>query len=149
MIQRKRRGARRHKQLLNELKENRRYWKLKEVTLDSTPRRICLNKVYGSVSRQTVQCTNVLCFMFLLLLLSFMYQKITLKNLIYTQVSHFSAILQYFNEQNSFAPSPQTPRFVRNLTTLSTEWFRSSYWATYSKVLGLLRPRMHTQTRSN
>jgi hypothetical protein len=38
MIQRKRRGARRRKQILKELKEKRRYWNLKEETLDSTLR---------------------------------------------------------------------------------------------------------------
>jgi hypothetical protein len=47
-----RRGIRR-KQLLDDLKENRGYWKLKEEALDRILRRTCFGRGYGPVVRQT------------------------------------------------------------------------------------------------
>jgi hypothetical protein len=44
-----RRRGRRRKQLLNDLKETRRYWKLKEEELDHTLWRTRLGRGYGSV----------------------------------------------------------------------------------------------------
>jgi hypothetical protein len=39
-------GGRRRKQLLDDLKEQRRYWKLKEEALDRTPWRTRFGRVY-------------------------------------------------------------------------------------------------------
>jgi hypothetical protein len=47
----RRRG--RCKQLLDDIKEKRRYWKLKEETLDRTLWRARLGRGYGPVVRQT------------------------------------------------------------------------------------------------
>jgi hypothetical protein len=47
-----RRGGRR-KQLLDDLKEKRRYWKLKEEALDRTQWRTRFGRGYGPVVRQT------------------------------------------------------------------------------------------------
>jgi len=47
------RRGRRHKQLPNNLKENRRYWKLKEEALHCTLWSTCFGKGYGPVVRQT------------------------------------------------------------------------------------------------
>jgi hypothetical protein len=48
-----RRRGRRHKQLLDELKEARRYWKLKEEGQDHTLWRTQFGRCYGPVTRQT------------------------------------------------------------------------------------------------
>jgi len=44
----------RRKQQLDELKEMRRYWKMKEAVGDRTLSRPCFGKVYGLVARQTI-----------------------------------------------------------------------------------------------
>jgi hypothetical protein len=49
-----RRRGRRRKQLLDDLKEKRRYWKLKEEALDHT-RRTRFGRGYGPVVRQTAE----------------------------------------------------------------------------------------------
>jgi hypothetical protein len=49
------RRGRRRKQLLDDLKEKRRYWKLKEEALDHTLWRIRFGRGYGPVVRQTVE----------------------------------------------------------------------------------------------
>jgi hypothetical protein len=46
------RRGRRHKQLLDDVKENRRYWKLKERALDRTMWRTRFGRGYGPVLRQ-------------------------------------------------------------------------------------------------
>jgi hypothetical protein len=53
----RRRGWRR-KQLLDDLKEKRRYWKLKEEALDRTLWRTRFGRSYGSVVRQTTEWMN-------------------------------------------------------------------------------------------
>jgi hypothetical protein len=45
----------RRKQLLDDLKEKRRYWKLKEDALDRIICRIRLGRGYGPVVRQTME----------------------------------------------------------------------------------------------
>jgi hypothetical protein len=50
-----RRRGRRRKQLLDDLKEKRRYWKLKEDALDRTVWRTRFGKGYGPVVRQTAE----------------------------------------------------------------------------------------------
>jgi hypothetical protein len=52
------RRGRRRKQLLDDLKEKRRYWKLKEEALDLTLWRTCFGRGYGPVVRQTKNETN-------------------------------------------------------------------------------------------
>jgi hypothetical protein len=52
-IERKGRRDRRFKQLLDDLKEKRRYWKLKEEALDRTLWRTRFGCGYGPVVRQT------------------------------------------------------------------------------------------------
>jgi hypothetical protein len=47
------RRGRRRKQLLDDLKEKRRYWKLKEEALDRTLWRTRFGRGYGTVVRQT------------------------------------------------------------------------------------------------
>jgi hypothetical protein len=47
------RRGRRRKQLLDDLKEKRRYWKLKEEALDHTVWRTGFGRGYGPVVRQT------------------------------------------------------------------------------------------------
>jgi hypothetical protein len=47
------RRGRRRKQLLDDLKEKRRYWKLKEEALDCTQWRTRFGRGYGPVGRQT------------------------------------------------------------------------------------------------
>jgi hypothetical protein len=49
------RRGRRRKQLLDDLKEKRRYWKLKEEALDRTLWRSRLGRGYGPVVRQTTE----------------------------------------------------------------------------------------------
>jgi hypothetical protein len=49
------RRGRRRKQLLDVLKERRRYWKLKEEALDRNVRRTRLGRGYGPVVRQTTE----------------------------------------------------------------------------------------------
>jgi hypothetical protein len=49
------RRGRRRKQLLDELKEKRRYWELKEEALDHTLRRTRFGRDYGPVVRQTTE----------------------------------------------------------------------------------------------
>jgi hypothetical protein len=49
------RRGRRRKQLLDGLKEKRRYWKLKEEALDRTLWRSGLGRGYGPVVRQTTE----------------------------------------------------------------------------------------------
>jgi hypothetical protein len=49
------RRGRRRKQLLDEVKEKRRYWKLKEEALDRTLWRIRFGRGYGPVVRQTTE----------------------------------------------------------------------------------------------
>ena len=48
------RRERRRKQLLNDLKEKKGYWKLKEEALDRTVWRTCFGRENGLVVRQTV-----------------------------------------------------------------------------------------------
>jgi hypothetical protein len=52
-----RRRGRRRKQLLDDLKEARGYWKLKEETQDRTLWRTQLGRGYGSVARRTTTWT--------------------------------------------------------------------------------------------
>jgi hypothetical protein len=47
------RRGRRRKQLLDDLKEKRGYWNLKEEALDRTLQRTCFGRGYGPVIRQT------------------------------------------------------------------------------------------------
>jgi hypothetical protein len=47
--------GRRHKQLLDDLKEKKRYWKLKEEALDCTLWRTRFGRGYGPVIRQTTE----------------------------------------------------------------------------------------------
>jgi hypothetical protein len=47
--------TRRRKQLLDDLKEKRRYWKLKEEALDRTLWRTHFGRGYGPVARQTAE----------------------------------------------------------------------------------------------
>jgi hypothetical protein len=49
------RRGRRRKQLLDDVKERRRYWKLKEEALDCTPWRTRFGRGYGPVVRQTAE----------------------------------------------------------------------------------------------
>jgi hypothetical protein len=49
------RRGRRRKQLLNDLKEKKRYWKLKEEALDRTLWRTRSGRDYGPVVRQTTE----------------------------------------------------------------------------------------------
>jgi hypothetical protein len=49
------RGGRRRKQLLDDLKERRRYWKLKEEALDRILWRTRFGRGYGPVVRQTAE----------------------------------------------------------------------------------------------
>jgi hypothetical protein len=49
------RRGRRRKQLLDDLKGKRRYWKLKEKALDRTLWRIRFGRGYGTVVRQTTE----------------------------------------------------------------------------------------------
>jgi hypothetical protein len=49
------RRGRRRKQLLDNLKEKRRYWKLKEEALDRTMWRTLFGRGYGPVVRQTTE----------------------------------------------------------------------------------------------
>jgi hypothetical protein len=49
------RRGRLRKQLLDDLKEKRRYWKLKEEALDRTLWRTCFGRGYGPVVRQTAE----------------------------------------------------------------------------------------------
>jgi hypothetical protein len=49
------RRGRRRKQLLDALKENRRYWKLKEEALDRTLWRTRFGRGYGPVVRQIAE----------------------------------------------------------------------------------------------
>jgi hypothetical protein len=49
------RGGRRHKWLLNDLKEKREYWKLKEEALDRCLWRTRFRRDYGPVIRQTTE----------------------------------------------------------------------------------------------
>jgi hypothetical protein len=51
-----RRRGRRHKQLLDDLKERGRYWKLKEEAQDRTLWRTQFGRGYGAVARQTTTC---------------------------------------------------------------------------------------------
>jgi hypothetical protein len=53
-----RRGRRRCKQLLDELKEKRGYWKLKEEALDRTLWGTRFGRVYGPVVRRTAEWMN-------------------------------------------------------------------------------------------
>jgi hypothetical protein len=54
-IEMKGRRRRRRKQLLDDLKEKRIYWKLKEEALDRTLWRSCFGRGYGPVVRQTAE----------------------------------------------------------------------------------------------
>jgi hypothetical protein len=49
------RRGRRRKQLLEDLKENRRYWKLKEAAFDRTLWKTPFGRGYGPVVRQTTE----------------------------------------------------------------------------------------------
>jgi hypothetical protein len=49
------RRGRRRMQLLDDLKEKRSYWKLKEEALDRSQRRTCFGRGYGRVVRQTTK----------------------------------------------------------------------------------------------
>ena len=57
-IEGKRRRGRRHEQLLNDLKENKRYWNMKEQALDHTPWTTRFRRGYGPVVRQAKQWMN-------------------------------------------------------------------------------------------
>jgi len=46
-------GGRRHKQLLDDLKEKTEYWKLKDEALDRTLWRVRFGRGYGFVLKQT------------------------------------------------------------------------------------------------
>jgi hypothetical protein len=61
-IEMTRRGGRRHKQLLDDLKEKRRYWELKEKALDRTLWRTHFRRGYGPVVRQTTEWMNIVVF---------------------------------------------------------------------------------------
>jgi hypothetical protein len=50
---------RRRKQLLDDLKEKRRYWKLKEEALDRTLSRTRFGRGYGPVVRQTAEWMKI------------------------------------------------------------------------------------------
>jgi hypothetical protein len=52
------RRGRRSKQLLDNLKETRGYWKLKDEALDRNACRTRLRRGYGPVVRQTAERTN-------------------------------------------------------------------------------------------
>jgi hypothetical protein len=52
------RRERKRKQLLDDLKEKRRYWKLKEEGLDQTVWRTRFERGYGPVVRQTTEWMN-------------------------------------------------------------------------------------------
>ena len=52
------RWERRRKQLLDDRKEKRGYWKLKEEALDRNVWRTRLGRGYGPVVRQTAECMN-------------------------------------------------------------------------------------------
>jgi hypothetical protein len=52
------RRGRRRKQLMDDLKERRGYWKLKEEALDRTVWRTRFGRGYGSVVRQTTELLN-------------------------------------------------------------------------------------------
>jgi hypothetical protein len=54
-----RRRGRRRMQLLDDLKETRRYWKLKEETQDRTLWRTQFGRGYGPVARQTNICFDI------------------------------------------------------------------------------------------
>jgi hypothetical protein len=54
-IEMKERRGRRRKQLLDDLKEKRIYWKLKEEALDRTLWRTRFGRGYGPVVRQTAE----------------------------------------------------------------------------------------------
>jgi hypothetical protein len=54
-IEMKGRRGRRRKQLLDDLKEKKRYWKLKEEALDRTLWRIRFGRGYGPVVRQATE----------------------------------------------------------------------------------------------
>jgi hypothetical protein len=58
-IEMKWRRGRRRKQLLDDLKEKRRYWKLKEEALDRTLWRTRFGRGYGPVVRQTTEWMNL------------------------------------------------------------------------------------------
>jgi hypothetical protein len=49
------RRGRRRKQLQDDIKEKRRYWKLKEEALDHTLWRTCFGRSYRPVVRQTTE----------------------------------------------------------------------------------------------
>jgi hypothetical protein len=49
------RRGRRRKQLLDDLKEKRRYWKLREEALDRTQWKTRFGRGYGPVVRQTTE----------------------------------------------------------------------------------------------
>jgi hypothetical protein len=51
----RRRRVRRRKQLLDDLKETRVYWKLKEEALDRTLRKTPFGRGYGSLMRQVTE----------------------------------------------------------------------------------------------
>jgi hypothetical protein len=55
MIEMTGRRGKRRKQLLNDLKEQRRYWKLKEEALYPTLWRTRFGRDYGPVVRQTTE----------------------------------------------------------------------------------------------
>jgi len=50
--------GRRSKQLLDDLKKARGYWKLKEEVLDRTVWRTCFRRGYGPVARRTDRQTE-------------------------------------------------------------------------------------------
>jgi hypothetical protein len=54
-IEMMRRRGRRREQLLDDLKEKRRYWKLKEEALDRTLWRSRFGRCYGPVVRQATE----------------------------------------------------------------------------------------------
>jgi hypothetical protein len=53
------RRGRRRKQLLDDLKEKKRYWKLQEEALDRTLWRTRFGRGYGPVGRQTTEWMNL------------------------------------------------------------------------------------------
>jgi len=50
--------GRRYNRVLDDFKEVRRYWKLKEEALDRTPWRTCFGRDYGHFVKQTTKCMS-------------------------------------------------------------------------------------------
>ena len=78
------RRGRRRKELMDELKERRGYWKLKEKALDRTLWQTCFERGYGSVVSQSTEW------------LKQMYKKVTYtEGVLWTQISTFGEMDLY------------------------------------------------------